>query len=531
MVEVGTAQGKLFQFAQNYDEDNSTKKKFLKEFHAEEGFFVNFPLNVLYDLGVSKYDFIVDCKFHGKDCLNDFTLLQDFRFLNCYTFKAPANYKLEKGPEEGLSVVLKGPDISTQQYYNPNSNIANTKGIRAIIHEPYTIPNLVTDAFEIMPGQSTNVAVTQKNMKRLNTPNSKCEANYMTKIHGKCMKRRQETCLQDCMVRRVLDMCGCITKEGTESELVKRNSDHTKYCLYINLTDINATIENGLCEVCNNRKTNAKTEACQEKCYWNCEETMYDKFMSTSLWPMESTIRSPVKADPGFMDTFIFNKPDTVFYKKYWNRLNHTYSHSGDEINREDEASFLAVMDLLVDTITGSEESVKKLEKISENNSFTLAINPSLLNLANIEEAEKKWIKETFYRLNIYFTSTKVETHTQVLNYTPADLWSGIGGICGLWAGLSIITAAEFIELIIYLLKSMFNCNEAKHNSDITNLDLSENHEGQLTMPMVCYCNLRKDTRQLFLSAKSSAVSQPILVKPGTYNLWGSDSDLAESEF
>ena len=480
LFEVGTAQGKLLQLTKYYNAENSTKDDFLKHFLTEDGFYLNFPLDTLYDIGLSKYDFIVDCKFQGDDCLNDFTLLQDFHFLNCYTFKAPANYKRKKGPEEGISVILKGADISKQQYYNPNSKIANTKGIRAIIHEPYTIPNLVSDAFEITPGHSTNVAVTQKNMKRLNTQNSKCEANYMTKIFGNDIKRKQETCLQDCMVRHVLDMCGCITKEGTESELVKRNSDHTKYCLYINFTDINTTIENGLCEVFHNRKSNAKTEACEEKCYWNCEETVYDQFMSASLWPMESTIRSPVETDPGFMDTYIFNKPDRVFYKKYWNLLNHSYSHSGDEINAPNEASFLSVMDLFAQTILGSDEAVKKLEKISENNSFTLSINPSHLNLASIEEAEKKWIKESFYRLNIYFKSANVETYTQVLSYTPADLWSGIGGILGLWAGLSIITVVEFMELITSLLRSMLNCNEAKHNGNITNLDPQAGNKTEL---------------------------------------------------
>ena len=480
MFEVGTAQGKLLQFAENYDKDNSTKEEFLKQFLTEAGFYVNLPLDILYDIGLSKSDFIVDCKFQGEDCLNDLILLQDFHFLNCYTFKAPTNYRRKKGPEEGLSMILKGNDISNQQYYIPDSNIANTKGIRAIIHEPYTIPNLVSDAFEILPGQSTNVAVTQKNWKRLNTPNSKCEANFMSEIFGNAIKRRQETCLQDCIVSHVLDTCGCITKEGKESELVKRNSDHTKYCLYLNLTDMNTTFENGLCEVSSNRKTDAKTEACQGKCYWNCDETVYDQFMSTSLWPMESTIRSPVKSDPGFMDTFIFNKPDTIFYRKYWNHLNHSYSHQYDGVNGEDEASFLAVWNIFAQTITGSDEPIKKLEKITQKHkSFTISLNPSHLNLANIEEAEKKWIKETFYRLNVYFRSTEVEMHTQMLSYTPADLWSGIGGILGLWAGLSIITVLEFAELIISLLRCMLNCSETKHNSNNINMDLSKRHQGQ----------------------------------------------------
>ncbi len=155
--------------------------------------------------------------------------------------------------------------------------------------------------------------------------------------------------------------------------------------------------------------------------------------------------------------------------------------YSQDETNGEDEASFLAVMHLYAQTILGTDEVIKRFEKISENKSFTISINPSLLNLASIEEAEKKWIKETFYRLNIYFRSAKVELHTQVLNYTPADLWSGIGGILSLWVGLSVITVIEFMELIISLLKSIFNCNEVKHNGDINNLDFSKRHQRQLT--------------------------------------------------
>ncbi len=416
MIKLARGQGEFTRLIQNFSHypNNTLLQVFVKRFYAKETFQVNLPLNILYDMGAYKDDFIVDCKFRHRDCLNNFSLLQDFRFLNCYTFRTTGNFKMKKGPEQGLSLILKGTDIPAQAYYNIASNIANTKGIRVVIHEPDTIPDMITDAFEIMPGHSTSVSMVQKNMKRISTPNSKCDYHGFGNVFGQKIKRRQETCLQDCLVNHILHKCDCITMDGAESEALRRNTDPSKFCYFTNMSDISTSTEKGLCEVSQIIYVDNDIEECQDECHWDCEETLYEYSISTSSWPMDSTIRSIGTSNLGFIDTFVLNKPETIFYKQYWKRMNQTYSLTKGEFRKEKELLFLDIADIFYAAVLGSEEDGKRLEELSKNNTFSFSINPSLLNLSNSEEAEKKWISETFFRLNIYFRRTQVETHTQV---------------------------------------------------------------------------------------------------------------------
>ncbi len=89
------------------------------------------------------------------------------------------------------------------------------------------------------------------------------------------------------------------------------------------------------------------------------------------------------------------------------------------------------------------------------NKTMIPSINAQYLNLSSVEQAEIKWVQESFYKLNIYFKEPVVQIHRQVLDYGLADFWSALGGILGLWAGVSIITVIELLEFLCHLLLVM----------------------------------------------------------------------------
>ncbi len=59
--------------------------------------------------------------------------------------------------------------------------------------------------------------------------------------------------------------------------------------------------------------------------------------------------------------------------------------------------------------------------------------------------------------MNIYFKQPVVEVHKQILNSDMADLWSAIGGIVGLWVGLTVVGAVEILELAAKLLQLLIS--------------------------------------------------------------------------
>jgi hypothetical protein len=63
-------------------------------------------------------------------------------------------------------------------------------------------------------------------------------------------------------------------------------------------------------------------------------------------------------------------------------------------------------------------------------------------------------IAMNFARLNVYLKSAEILTRSQQASYQSSDLLSDIGGTLGLWAGLSLITVCEFINLTVRIIAS-----------------------------------------------------------------------------
>ena len=84
---------------------------------------------------------------------------------------------------------------------------------------------------------------------------------------------------------------------------------------------------------------------------------------------------------------------------------------------------------------------------------YVMDVPASYYNVKTVSELNAKWVKESFYQVNIYFHQTAVEQHVQEPSFSFPDLCSSIGGILGLWAGFSVMTIIEiwsYIVTVIY---------------------------------------------------------------------------------
>ena len=414
-----------------------------------ENFLVEQLTGDRYDIGVLLEDFIVHCKFGDENCSDYFVTHPHHLFGNCFTLQVPGNVVPYMGIEDGLSVIL-AHNIPSSDQYNAHTKIDETKSVRVMVHEPYTIPDMVNNAIEITPGYSTSIGLVQQNIKRIDTPFNKCNGNPWFHISGKRVKETRSLCQQSCMIKYVYERCGCITLQRIGSQIMPyKTNEHillgnVQHCLYINLSNMDDTLRRGLCESQNQKVVNKMARPCIRNCKLNCEEIKYKTTISYAKWPQDIGIGD-------FVEKYIIQSSNKTEYKRYWFSLNVNYDTSYP-LNKKSMLNY-ADADRLVEEIVSEYEEYNEtvhqiITNMIENTTILPTIQSNHKNLPSMQDAEIKWIQNSFYRLNVYFRERIVEVHTQVLNYPFEDLCSSIGGCLGLWVGCSVISIIEILQLL-----------------------------------------------------------------------------------
>ena len=58
-------------------------------------------------------------------------------------------------------------------------------------------------------------------------------------------------------------------------------------------------------------------------------------------------------------------------------------------------------------------------------------------------------------KINVYIADTSIIKTTQEIDYTVSDLLSDLGGIMGLWIGMSVLSIVEILQFALDLFKSL----------------------------------------------------------------------------
>ncbi len=437
--------------------------KIFSKFANKQAQFLVIPHEKKLGLGHQQNDLILGCRFQEKLCDNSFQFLLSPEFINCYTFTAMESINpYPVGVEQGLSLILKEDEFVWVVEYTNTSNIQSTTGLRLTIHEPYTIPNLVDNSIEMVPGHSTTIALQQKNIERIDTPRSKCMPeswmNYQDYDSDSGFRSTSYSCILQCQTNLVWKKCGC-TPDIIPDLYPLEAKESFQQCTFTNKSDISSLQKMILkmdCELktIEDLKTikNAGTHPpCVRECPWECKSIEYSTEISHSRWPVKTEVSR-------FLDKYVWEKPNKK-NKDYRHILHSKYNGSYDNhYKKEDVLSFTDAMQISY-KVFGKPNNITKITNEfvtkSRNKRIIPMVSPQHLNLDSVEEAEVKWVQDSFYRLNVFFKAPVVEVHKQVLNYGPADLGSSLGGILGLWAGISLITIIELLEFLCQLIKVM----------------------------------------------------------------------------
>ncbi len=70
-------------------------------------------------------------------------------------------------------------------------------------------------------------------------------------------------------------------------------------------------------------------------------------------------------------------------------------------------------------------------------------------NVSIITKQMADWIGSAFARVNIYFNTMSTTERRQSPSYGLEQLWADIGGVLGLWVGLSVLTLVDVLSRIL----------------------------------------------------------------------------------
>lgn len=369
--------------------------------HSQGILYSNVNHSELSQIGHSLRDMVLYCSYGGVACDMDLDFKQFLSpvYLNCFTFTGKSSVgksSIGSGPSNGLSLILflDSTDLldnsNDHGHYNIYSNVENMYGLRFEVHSNGEFPNPRDSGFDIMPGESTSIALNVERGITLNHPYGNCTTGY--KIMGG-YEFSQGRCVDSCLAKYIYSTCNCISDlylVDMQNSGQKSRTSGDKFCLKF---DGNATkfFGNFQCQFESQLLFSRSAELKKVcNCLPLCANVYFNKVISQSVWPGKRYIHD-------MLYEVIYEHQNASSLKAY-TQVNYAY-----------------------------------------DNNFT----------AN---ALQGYVYDNFARVNIYFESTSILEHTERPSFPQSSLWSDIGGTIGLWAGLSVITVIEFISLILQLL-------------------------------------------------------------------------------
>ncbi len=180
-------------------------------------------------------------------------------------------------------------------------------------------------------------------------------------------------------------------------------------------------------------------------CYWICDEVIYSVKTSVAIWPEGDTLFD-------FVDTYII--PENADPETRQGFVNYIHSIGGE-----------------IKT-TKLNHSQKRQSQIDRIRTFPFPLHGDTHNIHNQysqenhssvhrvpKQAIQSWVKNNVMRINLYFRDMVVSEETQEPAFKAINMFSNIGGIFGLWGGVSLLTILEMFVLFVRLFL-WFCCRE-----------------------------------------------------------------------
>jgi hypothetical protein len=117
-------------------------------------------------------------------------------------------------------------------------------------------------------------------------------------------------------------------------------------------------------------------------------------------------------------------------------------------------------------TITTSSVLAPSLTQIYQTKTFVE--NSGIPLPTNWSETWMSEIENNYVGLDVVCETFRIETYTEDATISGVDLLSNIGGLTGLWIGISFLSIMEFVEMLYRLLRYHCYVIKMRKRSEIT---------------------------------------------------------------
>ncbi|KAM7539438.1 hypothetical protein Aperf_G00000051289 [Anoplocephala perfoliata] len=397
--------------------------------------------------------------FIEDDCtvLNGYRVKQfsHHQYLNCHTFE-PEN--LEEALQTSfLSLIVSmGPKESSdpdEQAFLPDV-VEQAKGLRVVVHEPGTYPDLEKFGIHAEPGKLNEIGYEPVRWTKMNTPTRPCfhkadKYNDLDMVYN----YTHEQCLLLHQQKEIIDECGCYYVMNPRPSFP---TDEKPYCgrMWPHL-NMKKFVERLNC-LRDKLDISVKRKYDGSVCRPRCEYYTYDSAISITKW----------RAQP---------------WQLYWLRVQTQAVRLAAEFARR--SSGRNITESLGYRVWERYLSKKDLQEIPEEAIWNDSVRPpDVLKHIKLDIDDSLSINnDGFAYIVLKRKSQNTIDNTEKLVFTLNVLISRIGGLCSVTIGITAACMVELIEFIYYAsVNGKWDQDKPEKNSD------SAEQEGAKKREVLC---------------------------------------------
>ncbi|CAH1779495.1 unnamed protein product [Owenia fusiformis] len=386
----------------------------IHEARSNRGFYEHVGIDGVSTFGHELRNFIPFCLYQEKECsAADFQKIVHHEYKNCYTFNG-GDINLTKpiiastGAQKGLSLTLY---LENSEFayvtYDSNRVMTAASGARVIIHEKGTLPDPDNEGFDVEPGHLISVALSVDRRQLLKQPWGEC-AEHNT-LHSTDFKYSRNTCKIKCMEKVIERQCGCrhdllpvALNATTESDIQpcgKINREEWLKASEANSTVLKEDLARVKCSKEEHQWTILSKDIPGCECEYNCTYVDYQIETSQSVWPTRGS--------------------ELDFYCQL------SYTHASAFIERFNTSIRVHCADLM--------------------------------EYINVAQNYGDELRRNVLRVNVYFKTLEMKYTIQEEGFSLVSMISEIGGVLGIFVGISIITILEIFVLCSGIVHAIIN--------------------------------------------------------------------------
>ncbi len=306
------------------------------------------------------------------------------------------------------------------------SNLASSEGVRLSIIEAGKAPYVAMYGWNVMPGQLASFSLKAQTIKKLDQPYAICHNSNLA-LGYKDYTYSRTGCYSLLLQKYLLNRCGCVGPSDLFD--IQKN---VPMCLKLFKDEPKRLYTRSKCLA---KEMRGIPRIEMSACPLACEEIFYDINHSTDFWPKSNSVQ-------GFIYMYITNG-------------------SGDR------NAYMAMQRYVDSNERLLDKTIKNASKVAEYkwSTSTEGGKPPTTDAPGTKQrmVASEWVNKNFLAVDIYFEVLHFQSTVQMSTYSLGALLSDIGGMLGLWIGMSILSGIEIVDMLTTLVAWFIS-----HNTNIS---------------------------------------------------------------